>query len=132
MRFEHVWVDDGGGNANVLGIGPKISLMKDHLALYVPVGFAFGEDVGDVSETWEIHPTILATIQVGDFVEINPSVKYLLLLAEDSDDFVAFNLGLGIHLGSSKFVLRPEYGLMYLLGEDGHYSQLSVGLTFYH
>jgi hypothetical protein len=135
LRFERVTVDterDESLGANVLGFGPKIGLAKDNAALYLPIGFAFGEDVEDISTTWEFHPTLLFTLPVGNNFEFNPSAKALIPLnRENADVLVAFNIGAGISSDLSKWVIRPEYGLLFNPGEDGYYSQFSIGLTVY-
>jgi hypothetical protein len=131
LRFTSVMVDDDIGDlsANVLAIGPKVSLIKDRLSVYLPVGFAFGKDITDDANTWQIHPTLLGTIPVADKVDVNPSVKVLLPFEGDLETTFAFNLGLGIRLTDS-FVLRPEYGMLFNPGESGHFRQFSIGVTF--
>lgn len=57
--------DDGG--INVVGAGPKVYL-TDQSALFVPVGFAFGQDI-EVSDTVKIHPTVLFTTVLGERFE---------------------------------------------------------------
>jgi hypothetical protein len=129
LRYERITADDGDGALNVLGFGPKVRLMPDRFALYVPVGFAFGEDV-DVSETWQIHPTLLATVPVVDMVEVNGSAKLLIPFESDFDTTVAFNLGLGIG-DMNRIVVRPEVGFLFNPGEDGYFRHFSIGLTYY-
>ncbi|SMO36416.1 hypothetical protein [Gracilimonas mengyeensis] len=98
-----------------VGVGPKISLIRDKMALYVPIGFAF--DFGDrleTDETFEIQPTLLYTFPVSEDFEVNTSGKYIFVF-EDSpdalrDDALAFNIGLGIF--SNSFTVRPEMGFM--------------------
>jgi hypothetical protein len=129
LRYERITADDGDGALNVLGFGPKVRLLPDRIALYVPVGFAFGEDI-DVSETWQIHPTLLATVPVVDMVEVNGSAKLLVPFESDFDTTVAFNLGLGIG-NMNRIVVRPEFGFLFNPGEDGHFRHFSIGLTYY-
>jgi len=125
-RYEHVRVADDGGNTNVFGIGPKLSLLTDRIAAYIPVGFAFGGDVDGIEEL-EVQPTLLFTVPVGKYIEINPSLKGII-----GDDFYGvFNLGLGISSNLGKYAIRPEYGLLFNTGENGHYSQFSIGATIY-
>ena len=128
LRYEHVWVEDGGAT-NVLGFGPKVQLFRDHAALYVPVGFAFGGGI-ESSQSWQVHPTLLLGAQVHPSVELNGSVKYLVPLHEEGgDNLLAFNLGVGLGPSSGRWALRPEYGWLIDPGEDGHYSQFSIGLS---
>ena len=125
-RYEYISVSQGGGATNVFGIGPKVGLLKDRIAAYVPVGFAFGGDVDGIEEV-EVQPTLLFTIPAWKYLEINPSLKGII-----GDEFYcAFNLGLGLSTNLDKYVIRPEYGMWFNPGEKGHYGQFSVGATIY-
>jgi hypothetical protein len=129
VRYEHVWVDEGPG-VNVLGLGPKVRLFKDYAALYVPVGFAFGGGI-DSGETWAVHPTLLLTGQVHPSVEINWSAKYLVPFSEQAgDNLLAFNLGLGLGPASGRWAVRPEFGWLIDPGDEGHFTQFSIGLSW--
>jgi hypothetical protein len=129
LRYERVAVDDADVSSNVLGGGPKIRLVRDRVAFYLPIGFAFGDDI-ESSETWQIHPTLLGTLPVADQVEVNGSAKVLFPFESDIDTTLAFNLGLGIG-NFERLVLRPEVGFLINPGEDGHVRHFSIGLTYY-
>ena len=135
VRSERIATDADGGDpfaAYVLGFGPKTGIVKDKVALYLPVGFAFGGDIEDVSETWEFHPTLLFTRSTGNHFELNPSAKALIPLTnEDADVQVALNLGIGISADLQKWVVRPELGFLLNPGEDGHYTHFSIACTVY-
>jgi hypothetical protein len=127
LRYEHA-LDAG---VNVLGFGPKLALVKDHLALSLPVGFAFGSDV-DSGQTWQFHPTLIGTLPLGRNAEWNTSLKALVPLAsDDGDTLVAINTGFGFSSNLDRWVLRPEVGMCFDPGEQGHYTQVSVGLTVF-
>ena len=112
---------------NALGFGPKIALLKDRIALYVPVGFAFGGD-SESSETWETHPTLLFTLPVAKGFELNPSAKALIPLTGDRDTLIAFNLGAA--LGNvRKWAIRPEVGLCFNPEGGGFFWQFGVGFS---
>jgi hypothetical protein len=136
LRFRYEYINVGGFdddmdlNAHVFGFGPKFSLAEDIVALYVPVGFATGEDIS-TEDTWQLHPTIIVTSTQGRVLELNASVKYILTFAEDQDDLMAFNLGLGLSPDLEKYAIRPEGGVLINPGEDGYYWHFSVGLSFY-
>jgi hypothetical protein len=129
IRYAYVWVDEDINDirANVLGFGPKVSLVKDRLSVYLPIGFAFGSDFKE-NANWQIHPTLLGTIPIVDNFDFNPSVKVLVPIKE-SVTTVAFNLGLGIKLNEN-LTLRPEYGMLFDPGEEGSRKQFSIGATF--
>ena len=128
VRYAYLWVIDGG-SVNILGFGPKFSLIKDRLAGYVPLGFAFGSDLEEDANTWQIHPTLIGTIPIVNNLEANPSFKVLVPFEKESDTTIAFNLGLGINIFEG-FTLRPEYGMLFNPGEKGHFNHFSIGVTF--
>lgn len=118
-------------SVNVVALGPKVRLVKGVVAAYLPVGFAFGRDV-DVSETWEMQPTLLVTAPLARSAELNLSAKYIVLLsreAEAEDNLVAFNVGLGLGPKLDRWVLRPEIGFLFNPGEEGHFTHFSLGLA---
>ena len=136
FRFRYEYIDVGGFDedefdfsAHVFGFGPKFSLAEDIVALYVPIGFATGEDIS-TEDTWQLHPTIIVTSTQGGVLELNASVKYILTFAEGQDDLMAFNLGLGLSPDLEKYALRPEGGVLINPGEDGYYWHFSIGLSF--
>ena len=128
FRYENVSVTDDGPSVSVVSFGPKISLAKNYVAAFVPIGFAFGSDV-EVSETRAVHPTLLLTAPLHRSVELNASAKYLLPLAKDNENLVAFNFGLGLGPNLDRWVLRPEVGFLTNPGEEGHFTHFSLGLT---
>lgn len=133
MRFERITVEEGddeSGAVYVLGAGPKFGLVPDRLALYIPVGFAFGSDI-EVGETFQVHPTMLVTYPVMPGLDVTGSGKVLVPLASDGGDaLLAFNVGLGIGEGRGPVVLRPEVGMLINPGEDGRFWQFSLGLSY--
>ena len=83
----------------VFGIGPKVRLVKDRLALYVPVGRGFGGgDDNNLEDSWAVHPTLLFTVTAHRYIEVNASAKHAdpRSAPNGGDDMVAFNLGLGL------------------------------------
>ena len=61
LRYEYVRLKEDYGTSDtkgvhVMGIGPKYSLLKNKIAIALPIGRAFGEDTKD---TWQLHPTMV-------------------------------------------------------------------------
>jgi hypothetical protein len=131
IRYERITGDideETSFGVNVIGFGPKFRLAKNWLALYVPVGFAFGNEVS-VSETWQVHPTLLGTWALGKSFELNPSAKVMIPFKKNEiDTLYAFNLGAAISTDVSKWAIRPEIGICTNF-QGGHFMQFSVGLT---
>jgi len=130
FRYEHINVGDFDVAAHVIGFGPKFALTEDVIAFYVPVGFATGEDV-DTENTWQLHPTLLLTSAQSEMLEFNVSVKYLLTFEKDSDDLLAFNLGMGLSSDLSRYAIRPEGGILINPGEGGLFWHWSLGLSIF-
>lgn len=133
LRYEYLsfTLEDETAHLNIFGFGPKFRLFKNWLAFYVPVGFAFGGDLEDgaTSESWQVHPTLLATVTVGKFLEINPSAKIMIPFEKDSfDTLYAFNLGFALSTDVSKWAIRPEVGVCF--GFEGvTFMQFAIGFT---
>jgi len=127
-RYSSVWVDDDDIRVNVLGFGPKYNFIKDRLSVYLPIGFAFGEDI-ETSESFQMHPTLLGTLPIVNRIEVNPSFKLLLPLSGNGDTTAAFNLGLGLDIVDG-ITIRPEYGILFNPGDEGYYGHFGIGLTF--
>ncbi len=135
LRYEYLYHPDSGGrydssfSGHVLGFGPKFSLVKNRLALFLPVGFAFGEDI-EVAETWEFHPTALVTFPVSNAFEINGSAKVLIPFRKEQNTLYAINIGLGIGQDLRRWAVRPEVGILFDPEEEGCYFHISLGFTY--
>ena len=130
FRYEYIDVGDSLITAHAVGFGPKFSLAEDVIALYVPIGFALGEDI-KTEDTWQLHPTIIVTSTHGGVLELNASVKYILTFAKGRDDLMAFNIGLGLSPDLERYAIRPEAGLLIDPGEGSYYWHFSVGFSFF-
>lgn len=129
LGYARLDITDGDG-INVVGGGPKISLDSDKVALYIPVGFAFGDGI-EINNTLEIHPTILFTNKVNDKFEITPSFRTIIPLSEiERDVLIAFTIGAGFGDEDSPVIVRPELGVLANPGSSGIYWSAGVGLTF--
>lgn len=126
MRYERVSFGNDEG-FNVLGFGPKVSIIPGKLALYTPVGFAFGSGL-EVGDTFEFHPTAIFTIAASRMVDINTSGK-ILFRKIDEDDMVAFNVGLAVSPESRRITFRPEIGTLFNPGESGHFWHFSIAFS---
>lgn len=131
LRYEYIWLKGNGndGGTSVLGLGPKFGVVKDRLAFSIPVGRAFGYNS---SNTWELHPTVLFTQPViMDKLELTLSGKYLAQLRNEANNKIAFNLGMAVSTGLSRWAIRPEYGILVDPGSSAYFSHFSIGVTGY-
>ncbi|HEX5111637.1 MAG TPA: hypothetical protein VFV79_02240 [Saprospiraceae bacterium] len=129
MRVENIWVKESDFTEGVVvvGAGPKLSLVENVMAVYLPVGRGLGESTSD---TWEIQPTVLLTLPaVQNKLDINLTPKYIITPCKECPDFVATNLGFALSSDLSKWAFRAEYGYLWDPGESGHNSQFSVGFS---
>jgi len=140
FRFAYARVDlDPGSGVNVLGFGPKLMVVPDHVAVYIPAGFAFNDDFGEgfyedfgAMDTWQLQPTLLVTARLHENVEIDPSTKFILPLSNGGDAQIALNLGFGLSSDLDLWVLRPEIGFLVNPGalDDGFHSSYSIAVSF--
>ena len=124
LRVEHFQFRDF--TANVFSIGPKVRLVKDRVALYLPVWFVDFKPA-------QFQPTLLLTFPVlKNKIEFNPSVKSIVSVGgydPNSGFMVALNAGLGISTDLSKWALRPEYSLVQDVSKKSLYRSFSIGLS---
>ena len=141
VRFDHIRAADDGGaavTASVIGVGPKIALVRDRLAIYAPIGFAFAGEIEN-SETWQLHPSVIWSLPISQSFELNSSLKALVPITGDDDGvsenskdiLAAFNVGLAYSRDMSRWVLRPEVGFLKNPGENGVVRHFSLGFTYY-
>ena len=120
---------EGTSSINVFGAGPKFALVPDQVALFVPLGVAFGSEI-ESAESLQIQPTLLFTIPLSDQVELNPSAKAHIWLNTDDDDAdPAFSLNLGAAFSKdlSRWAVRPEVGLQF--GNLAEFFHFGVGFS---
>lgn len=130
-----------------LGLAPKYSLVKDRLALSVPLGIVFNVDgnsmvyddndmyYDEAFRTYYIQPTLLATFPVNDIMDFTVSPKAILYTSGSvwQNPKLAMNFGINLHTRNDRFSFRPEFGLAtpldYPFG-PATYFHLGLGLAF--
>jgi hypothetical protein len=117
----------GGSGINIVGFGPKVAILKDRVALDVPLGLAVDSGAW---ESVQVHPTLLFTFPVTQHVDLNPSVKALIPFCDGCETMVALNLGVGVRLEGGRWVVRPEVGYCVDPGQDAYFWALGIGLSF--
>jgi hypothetical protein len=122
-------VDDAanGYGFNTIGFGPKFSLMPDRLAVAIPAGFSFGEEI-EASETWQVHPTLLVTLPLHPRVDFNPAVRLVVPICDGCDTGIAFHAGFGLRVGQ-RLIVRPEAAALVYPGEEGVTWTLGLGAS---
>lgn len=132
FRYEHAWLKEsfqvdeiGDMPFNIYSIGPKINVVRDRVSLFLPM-LLIAESLA------QFQPTFLFTVPLAPRqVEFNPSVKYLFnLCSACSGNMVAFNFGMAFSNDTSKWAIRPEYGVLYSFADSGRFSNFSIGLSF--
>jgi hypothetical protein len=116
----------------VVGAGPKVALVPDRAAVFLPVGLAFGDGL-ESSRTVALHPTLLFTIPFSSRMELNPSTKLLIPLNEEEGGAGALwaaNLGLALGPDVRRWAIRPEIGVLRNPGESGYALHYSIGASF--
>jgi hypothetical protein len=125
-RFERNWLngsDDTG--ITVIGFGPKVSLLENRIAAFLPVGAGFANEL---DATWQMHPTMLFTFPFAkEKLEATVAPKYIIGLCDGCGGNFASNFGLGYSSNFKLWAVRAEYGR--ILQEEG-VGQFSLGFSF--
>ena len=135
FRYEYLFSPGGDEgydqdvSAHTFAAGPKVSLIRSHVALFLPVGFAVGGSVGS-ELIWEFQPTAIFTVPISGSVDLNASAKGLIPLNRDRDTLCAVDLGLGFRPGRGSWNFRPEIGILFNPKGGGSYFQASLGLSY--
>lgn len=133
FRYFYVWAKGEGAsfgdNISAIGIGPKISLVEDRVALFLPLGLPFGKGVEQ--SNLQFHPTLLLTQSlVPEKLDVTLGSKYIATFAEGAEGLVAFNLGAAFSSTNLKdWAIRLEYGRLFNPGEMGSFGQFSLGFS---
>ncbi len=131
LRYEGITLSEASSWVHMLALGAKLPLVRDQLALYLPVGFAFGSDIV-IHRTWLTQPTLIATFALTDYLELNTSTKTVLPLRDPFDDLnMGVNVGLGISPEPEVWSIRPEAGMLYYFGGTGVAWQAAIGVAYY-
>lgn len=129
--YERIEEARGDAGLNVLGFGGKFALAEEAVALFVPVGFMFGEEVTEPGDTWTLAPTLLATWRAMPGFELTPSVKAIYpFTVENSEILIAFHLGAGLSNDLDRWAIRPEIGMTKNPGEEGTMWGWTIGFSY--
>ena len=116
-------------NITHLSFGIKYQLLKNKSAIYIPISFTKIDNDSEIIK--QIEPTYIHTFSF-KYLEINPSIKALIPLDSNTKDYLlAYNLGFGISSNLSKWVIRPEVGILTSPLEEGGIPHMSIGLSLY-
>ena len=134
LNYTRILMPNADFGYQFVTVGPKFKLREgdDKFALFVPVDFAFGEEI-ETSDSWALQPTILGTYKVSDDVNVNPGAMVRIPLTEGEifgDALISFNLGFGINAASGSFKLRPEAAMVFEPGESGLGWSFGLGASF--
>lgn len=133
LRYEYIDIaPEEEEGFSIFGFGPKFGVVEDRLAILAPVGFAFGGNVDDSSESWMFRPTLLFTHTINDHAEITTAGKGVIWLnSDETENLIGANLGLGLSSDLDRWVVRPEFGFLRDPGEEGTLWHWSVGFTLF-
>lgn len=126
LRARIEWLaPEGTETYNYIGFGPKFGKPDGDVALDLPVGIFFGEEINE-DKSLQIHPTGILRIPLTPRVELDTYVKLLYFFDTEIDPLYAMGLGAGIRLPGDRISLRPEYSFM--KSTRGGDSQSSIGI----
>jgi len=118
--------EDGlGGVGAMLGLGPKVEIFQDILAVEVPARLMFAGEA--TLETTHFYPRAILSLPISEMVEINLSHTRFYYLEEVDVSPYAFSAGLAIGRKGGN-IFRPEIGVVVF--PEGHdVIQIGIGFT---
>jgi len=128
LRVERIDLADEDDGYQFMSLGPKFGLVEDQLALLVPFGFYFGEDI-EMADTFQIQPAILGTIPVSQAFEVNASGRVALPFDSDLFTWAIFGFGVGFSPDLDRWAILPEISYSIALDEEDADSYFGYGLA---
>jgi len=133
MRMSLLVTPDGGPGFVLLGGDIRAGIIRDHLALTIPVDVSLG---AWALSTINAKPGFIVTLPVSAELDINGAVRRSFYLNSDLGlkGWWLYNAGLGIVIAPG-WRIRPELGWAVADAYDGertHYMQFGIGLTSQH
>ena len=123
-------LNDEDEGLNGAAFGARLGIVKDRVAVSLPLSFNFGDRV-ETSETWAFHPTALFTIPTSERVDLNPWFRVVIPMCSQCDaGDIVLGVGSGVGIAVHRLVtLRPEGGLLFKPGESGVVWTFGVGVS---
>jgi hypothetical protein len=137
FKEEEKETEIGDINFNFTSLDAKFSILPNHIAFSIPLGFfwtANDEENDEMEEfLFQLQPGFIFSYQYQPF-EITGAVKYLIFTEEDDkgfDKLLAFNLGLGFSNNFSRWIIGPEIGFLLNPKEvdEGYFFQYGIGVS---
>gem|GEM_PF-1288566 len=122
IQFWDIKIEEEGESLAVVDyfeIGGKLSLLKDHIAMSLPIGIYYNE--GNTMTT--LNPRLFFTLG-GDKFELSLIPKGTIFFGEDDIAIIpGATLGLGFSSNLNKWAIRPEVGF------DGLFINGGIGVS---
>ena len=134
IKFSRIGIGDG---YQFLSMDPKIDIVHDRLSFSLPFGLFFGDGI-EREDSYQLHPTLLASEEITELAELNLAFKGIWFLTEGADDFWAFNLGVRLMPEWNGLSLHPELGVLFDPGfgflwgpaDEEFYFQWGIGVVY--
>lgn len=112
-------------NLNFIELSNKFCLVKDKMAIAVPLSFYFHEE--GLQSDVTIEPKFLWTIRKNDKFEFSVIPKVKLMISNDGVLFLpGINVGMGLSTDLNKYAIRPELGI-----DAGLFFTFAIGCNYY-
>ena len=126
-----------GDGYQFIAIDPKVGIARERLSFSLPIGFFFGDGI-DRGDSYQLHPTLLASERINELAELNLALKGIWFVKQGADDFWALNLGARLTPKWSDISFHPELGVLLDPGfgflwdpaDEEFYFQWGVGVAY--
>ena len=108
IKCSRIGIGDG---YQFIAIDPKVGIARERLSFSLPIGFFFGDGI-DRGDSYQLHPTLLASERINELAELNLALKGIWFVKQGADDFWALNLGARLTPKWSDISFHPELGVL--------------------
>jgi hypothetical protein len=127
LRYTNYAAGDGGGS--LLSLGPKFGLVKDRVAVTIPVGVAWANDeIG----AYIIHPRLIGSAPLSPNSEVTGSFGVLVVVPDgddaDSESYFGGSVGLRLSTDLDAWAFHPEISFMKI--EEGDSFSIGAAISF--
>jgi hypothetical protein len=134
LRLERLDYAEESDGYQFVSFSPKFGLVADRLAVMVPIGLYFGEDV-EWQETFQIQPAIIGSVPVSEKFEVNMSGRVALPFNSDLYTWGILGFGVGLSSDLDRWAILPEISYSIALDDDtdevSNILGYGLALTFY-
>lgn len=128
VRYDRIDIEDVDADYNFTSVGFKVGAAENIIALTLPVGFYWGNDIS-VAETFQFEPGVLLSAPLASSIELNGGLRAILPVDPDLVQRIVLNGSVSLSTDVSRWALMPELGYSVAIDDSDAEALLSYGIA---